>query len=404
MSKTYTLSRLKDSGFSLVEIMVALVIGMLATIVVLQLFSDTEARNRTASASADAQSNGVITFYQLQSNIERAGYGLNAVGLFGCATTWQVASGLAISKSIPLAPVSINPVVAATGALVVPAGDTNTDTLVLIYGNGNGEPTGNTIATPIAGSIYNVQMPSAFAIGDRVVAAMDILPDACVAGGTVIDRITAVGATTVTVATTAAVSTGAQKPSLLNLGRGPVGANAIPTPAVPSNGPTILAYAVRGGNLTVCDFTTYDCSLAANVSSPTVWAIVASNVVSMRAVYWKDTSAAWDGSTNSNDQTQPADACAWAKVKGINLVLVARSDERDKAVVTTTTQNGVAAANANAPSWSQVAVAPLIAASGALGPDTAADEDWKHYRYKTFQSVIPIRNVNWMNQATSSCP
>jgi type IV pilus assembly protein PilW len=169
---------------------------------------------------------------------------------------------------------------------------------------------------------------------------------------------------------------------------------------MPTNGPTVLVYAVRKGSLTVCDFTIDDCSKDGNKGLVSVWVPVASNIVSMRAVYWRDNSATWNGSTPVDTTTQPTSACDWARVKAINMVLVARSDERDKSVVTTTAKNGV---TANAPSWSKVALAPLVAGSGTLGPDSAADEDWKHYRYKTFQAFIPLRNITWMGSPPTGC-
>lgn len=385
----------RSAGFGLVEIMVALVIGMLGTIVMLQLFAENEARSRNTSGAADAQSNGVITFYQLQSHIQRAGYGLNSVGIYNCRLTWTVSTGNPIGKVVMSAPVSINPTSTNGGvsSLVIPAGDANTDTLVIMYGNGNLQPQGNTIIASTAPS-YTVQMPTSFAIGDRVVSAPDITPDSCGTTDLLIDRITNTDANTVTVAT------GANGAALYNLGPGPNSANIVHTAAAPLNGPTIMAYAVRNGNLTECDFTVYDCSLAANVNSATVWVPIASNIVSLRAVYWKDTSAAWDGTTSVNEQTLPTTACNWARTKGVHLAMVARSDERDKDVVTLTTRNGVSANDANAPTWTQNGIAPLVNTTGTLGPDTVADEGWKHYRYKTFQALIPLRNVAWMGVPT----
>ena len=187
---------------------------------------------------------------------------------------------------------------------------------------------------------------------------------------------------------------------LFNLGPGPAGPNATPTTAMPTNGATVLVYAVRNGSLTVCDFAIDDCSKEDNKKLVSVWVPVASNIVSMRAVYWWDDSSAWSVAAPVDPKTQPITACEWARVKAINLVLVARSDERDKKVVTTTSKNGP---STNAPTWSQVAVAPLVAASGALGPDNAADEDWKYYRYKTFQAFIPLRNVTWMGSPPTGC-
>jgi type IV pilus assembly protein PilW len=383
------------AGFSLVEILVAMVIGLIATLVVMQVFFGSEARGRTAAGNADSQSNGVMTFYQMQSHIQKAGYGLDSIGLYNCLVSWTPASGAPVDKAITLAPVSVNPVGTKAGvkSLLLPAGDANTDTLLVVYGNGNGQPQGNPIIDTAA-LVYTMQMPGSFAVGDRVILALDTAPGTCGATVLNIDRVAAVDATTVTLVT------GGAGVAMFNLGKGPNGVNVTPTSANPSNGPSILAYAVRNGNLTVCDFTVHDCSLDANKTLTTVWVPIASNIVGMRATYWNDTSVAWDGSSSTSNQTQPATACLWAKVKAVSLVLVARNTERDKDVVTTTTLNGVSAADANKPVWDQDGVAPLVANTGALGPDAVADEEWKHYRYKTFQALIPLRNVNWMGRPT----
>jgi type IV pilus assembly protein PilW len=391
------------SGFSLVEVLVALVIGMLATIVVLQMFTDSESRNRTSSGSADAQSNGLMTLYQMQSNIQRAGFGLNSMSLFNCNVKWKINAADEISKAVTLAPVVINPKDAA-GALKIPAGDANTDVLVVMFGNGNSQPEGNTISAT-TGSVYTVPTPSMFALGDRVIATpTSATKDPCVGSDLSIDRITATSSTApgpVTAASPGIAASAPNLPILYNLGPGPNGPNTTPSAAMPTNGPTILAYAVRNGSLTVCDFNIDDCSKDDNKKLASVWVPVASNIVSMRAVYWWDDSAAWNVAAPVDPKTQPINACEWARVKAINLVLVARSDERDKTVVTTTSKDG---ATANAPTWSQAAIAPLVGASGAVGPDKVADEDWKHYRYKTFQAFIPLRNVTWMGSPPTGCP
>lgn len=371
MLRISKLSIRRAAGFSLIEIMVGLAIGMLAAIVMLQVFALSEQRQRTATSGADAQSNGVIAFYQLQSNISRAGYGLNAVSLFNCNTTWKVASGNYITNAIPLAPVTINPV-GAGGAAIIPAGDLNTDTLLVIYGNSNGEPEGNTINSQ-ATTTYAMQMASAFTVGDRVIAA----PAACVAN-LVLDQITAVAAPNVT------VDAGAVGTTLFNLGPGP----------------TVLAYAVRGGNLTVCDYVVNDCSIAANTGDASVWAPIASNIVSLRAVYLKDTSTVMDGipDADGHNQTAPTTNCGWARVSAVNVAMVVRSSQYDQKVVTTTAID--TPAPINAPTWAENATVPLVGATGTLGPGTQTNEPWKHYRYKVFQAVMSLRNVAWMEVPT----
>lgn len=353
------------SGFSLVEIMVGLAIGMLAVIVILQVFALSEGRKRTTTSGGDAQSNGALMMYQLQHEIGQAGYGITAINLMNCNLRWPVASGANIATDVPLAPVTINPT-----TTIIPAGDLNTDRLLIVYGNGNGQPQGNVI-TAQAAPVYTVQMPSSFTpgdngVGDKVIAS----PAAC--GNLIIDRVTAVSATTVTVAT------GAAGAALYNLG---------PTP-------TVLAYAVRGGNLTVCDYMLNDCGLDANKDNASIWVPIASNIASMKAQYARDTSGTMDAIPDVFDQTQPTTACGWARTSAIRVAIVARSSQYEKELVTTTTVN--AGSPVNAPSWAGNDTNPIVANTGYLGPDAAADEPWKHYRYKVFQTVIPIRNVAWM--------
>jgi len=370
--RTPKLAIRRAAGFSLVEIMVGLAIGMLAIIVMMQVFALSEGRKRNATSGGDAQSNGVISFYQLPRDVGQAGYGFAASTLFGCNLTWKVASGSSITTAIPLAPVTINP-----STSIIPAGDLNTDTLLVMYGNTNGEPQGNIINAQAA-TLYTVQMPTSFTVGDRVIAA-----SAACAGNLILDSITVAPVPPAT-ATTVTVATGATGTTLYNLGQTP----------------TVQAYAIRGGNLTVCDYLVNDCGLTANTGNAAIWVPTASNIVSMRAVYWKDTSVAMDGipDANGHDQTSPTTGCGWARTSAIDMVLVARSSQYDKKVVTTTAIN--TPSPVNAPTWAEDGSAPIIAATGTMGPDAAADEPWKHYRYKVFQSVVPIRNVTWMGVPT----
>jgi len=361
----------RDSGFGLVEIMVGLVIGMLATVVMLQVFALSEERKRTTTGGGDASVTGVMNFYQLQKDIAQAGYGFSVANLFGCNVTWALPSGSNIATAVPLAPVTINPATA-----IVPAGDDHTDTLLVMYGNGNGQPQGNVVQSQ-NGATYTVQSPDSFSIGDKVIATS--------AGCTStlgIASITAIGALTVT-ATSSATGT-----TLYNLGQKP----------------TALAYAVRSGNLTVCDYFANDCGDDSKKNNPAVWIPIASNIVSMRALYARDTSTVMDGIPDADgiDQTTPATGCGWARTPAIHLALVARNSQYEKEIVTKTATN--ASDRTNAPTWSGEATAPLVGTSGALGPDNTADEPWKHYRYKVFQGVLPIRNVTWMGEgATTGC-
>ena len=56
--------------------MVGLVIGLLATLVIMQIFAVFEGQKRSTTGSADAQTNGSIALFTMQRDLQMAGFGL----------------------------------------------------------------------------------------------------------------------------------------------------------------------------------------------------------------------------------------------------------------------------------------------------------------------------------------
>lgn len=108
----------------------------------------------------------------------------------------------------------------------------------------------------------------------------------------------------------------------------------------------VHAYAVRDRNLMQCDYLANDCT------DPVNWAQIAGDVVSMKA------------------------ECA--SNQAVRIALVTRSPQLEKTAVTTV-----------APSWS--------GASAIVLPTAGVDSGftWQNYRYKTFETLAPIRNTLW---------
>ncbi len=345
----------KARGFTLVEVMVAMVIGMIGIIIMMQVFASAEGQKRTTTGTGDAQSNGAMAIYTLQRDIREAGYGFNALNALGCALV------LPSRTLTQLAPVIINPQTAAS-VLEVPAGDANTDTLLVAYGNGGGAPEGEVI-TAINGIQLAVQTPGNFhkAVdggppADQVVAA----PSAPLPGCSLtLAPVSDVEAPNVFVSGSGAVEGG----TLFNLG----------------NNPRILAYAIRAGNLTVCDYRQDDCGAACTALDPptcsAAWVPIANNIVSLRAQYGHATTpTTWDQATPQ--QPTPPDqekfACRWARASALRIAVVARNSQVDKDPVTAPAL----------PAWAEI----VLSAS--------------NYRYKVFETVVPLRNLSWMAPCT----
>src|SRR5690606_34879090 len=257
-------------------------------------------------SGADAQVTAAIALHGLERDLAQSGYGFASADLLGCTLRWTLPAVAPISTPVPLAPVVINP-----DPAVIPPGDANTDTLLVIYGNGHDQPQGNPVSQ-VAGSSYTVQMPGSFAAGGRVIASQG----AC-AAALLLDRITAAPPATTTTVT---VGTGVSSVNVLhNMGQAP----------------RILAYAVRSGNLTVCDYLLNDCGLDDGKDDPAVWVPVAGGIVSLRAQYGRDTTLPdMDGILDEGgyDQDTPADRDGWRRVLALRLALVARSAEYESRI------------------------------------------------------------------------
>ncbi|MDO8464630.1 MAG: PilW family protein [Gallionella sp.] len=341
----------ESAGFSLVEIMVAMVIGLLGMLIMLQVYSNSEAQKRITAGGDDAQNAGAIALYGLQRDIQQSGWGISSINLLGCNVL--LPTGVTLNS---IAPTTINHA-SITGQ------DANTDTLVIVSGNGNGGQEGDTVTSQLLGNtIYTVASPNEFAVNDRVIARPTALPAACT-----LDTVTAVAGANVTVQTGLA---GMTDGTLHNLGQTQ----------------KIRAYAIRSGNLTVCDYTINDCGLAANNGNTAIWVPIANNIVSMKAQYGRDTAANAMVGVDIYDTTTPTTANCWINTSSIRIALVARNSQ--------STQAGVTAA---APIWegtSTVAASAPLPANVADPIDiSSSNANWQNYRYKVFQTIVPIRNI-----------
>jgi type IV pilus assembly protein PilW len=345
----------KSAGFSLVEIMVAMVISLLGMLIMLQVYSNSEAQKRTTAGGDDAQNAGAIALYGLQRDIQQSGWGISSINLLGCNA--QLRAGPPAVTLNAIAPVTINHA-SITGQ------DANTDTLVIVSGNSNGGQEGDTVTSQLLGnSVFTVASPNEFTAGDMVIARTTALPASC----TVDTVISVVGANVTVTIGLAGMTSG----TLFNLGRAQ----------------KIRAYAIRGGNLTLCDYTANDCGLAANNANTAIWVPIANNIVSMKAQYGRDTNAVpMDGIVDIYDKVTPTTACGWVRTSSIRVALVARNSQSVQAGVTPI-----------APVWAgslTVAVAAPLPATVADPIDISlSNANWQNYRHKVFQTLVPIRNI-----------
>lgn len=337
MKPSNSRSLFRQAGFTLVEIMVGLAIGMLATLVIMQVFSVFEAQKRTTTGTADAQTNGGIALYNIGRELQIAGYPLlPAVNSPLECTTLNV-NGVA-DATVPnrLTPVAIT--------------DGTSDTITLRYGDSlmGGVPTQITAAGPTVSNNFGCQT------GDIAIA---VSADGLTCEMT---SVTAASSATPTAVTLANAVTGAE---LACLGAW-----------------NEITYAVNNGNL--------ERRVGAGAAVPSV-----AGIVNLQAQYGVSATA------NSNQVTQWVNATGgtWAaptvanrnRIKAIRIAVVARNAKMEGGNVTTACSSTTAAAPTGLCAWEGSVASPAPAIN------LSADANWQRYRYRVFETIIPLRNVIW---------
>lgn len=116
-------------GFGLIEVMVGLVIGLVATVVMFQTFSVSERQKRTTTGVADAQSNGAIATISMERDIKMAGWGTKATGLAECGTFYTyLASKRGPIDNLPVAGSSL-----MASVIITDGGSGATDSIDIQY-------------------------------------------------------------------------------------------------------------------------------------------------------------------------------------------------------------------------------------------------------------------------------
>jgi type IV pilus assembly protein PilW len=395
-----------QAGFSLIEVLVGMAIGLLAVIVAMQVFSVSEASKRSTTGGADAATNGATALYLVEREAAMAGWGLESslyLGrttsttpvLPGCATLNHYCSGNANCKDADwsLAPISITD------------GGSGPDTITIRYfsnpDSGNFVPatTGRAYSNTLdAGSVPQLKVSSNFGCkkGDLVLVA-DPTGSACTLIQVSADPVTTPGSTTLPHKSDATAASSYNDPAwdpangVLPTISSNVTLATCFTPAAkgPSSSRTYAVDAAKG------------LLLRSDTIAGTVGEATTDGIVDMQAQYgvaadgaqtvssWVDatTASSWDspvpmagtaGSTTSN---------RLQNIKAVRIALLARSGQYEKPTGSTCDATTGTPGTAGSSGWS----------SWATFDTSKYPSDWKCYRYRAFEVVIPVRNVIWGN-------
>jgi len=351
MMKVYNKKLLvNQAGFSLVELLVGLVIGLLATLVIMQVFSAFEGQKRTTTGGADAQTNGSVALHSIERTLQNAGFGLPVSAdqenfALKCSPSPTVDhDGSAGTPNIGLFPIEIT--------------DGNSDTIMVRYSvTSMGSAPVKIIDPANATTSAGMALENNIGCQDNDVALIS-LGTSCVM-------------------TTVADANG--DPDTLQ--------NVRLAAATPGGAP-IAAGAKFScmGTWQEFRYEVLNNELVMN-GDP-----VMSEIVNMQAQYGISATA------DSNQVVSWVDPTGgWAapsvadrnRIKAVRIAVVARNGllEKDNVTVQCTTAEGTT--NNGPCAWDDTGLDP------APEIDLSGDGNWQRYRYKAFETVIPLRNLLW---------
>lgn len=361
----------RTSGFGLVEVLVAMAIGMIGILAIMQAFAMNERYKENTLGASGSQTNGNIALFTLERDVRMAGHGIASTAAFGCSTIQYQYQGAYSSPPGPAGPGALPtlrfvPVVIDQGA----AGASDTITTLSSSNAYRTSPASLSDNMPPTSSELKVENGMGFEIGDLAIATqgstcslMEITQiqdpashyqhrptsDYNPPGGTSLLPGFTIGA------------------QIYSLGK-----------------PQMRIYTVANNNLTVRDWGT----MLTN-GTPTV---LVNEIVNLQAEYGKDDGSnggtAGDGIVDAYSTVTPTDAAGWMSVLSIRMAILARGAYERPNPAGTCTATPAAAM----PTWA--------GGTPIKDPNITPDGDPSCYRYRLFESTVPIRNMVWRSDRT----
>ena len=342
----------RHCGAGIVEVMVGITIALFAVLVIYVVVATAAHLRRASQSAADAQQTALFALSRLSFDIANAGNGFVAAAkaLATCPASADVAD--------TLRPVTV---------LIGDSGHDNApDSIVVRYGVAPTIAGAATFAAAApAGASFLVQSPAGFAAGDHVIA----VGRNGVCAATDVTSATASSAGVIEIAHAPLAESFPASSWLVNLGA--------------RNDAQVIRYDVQGDVLRTTDV------LNGDAPNP-----LASNIVNLKLQYGIDGNG--DGTLDTWVAARPDPSGDWSaatllaapaealgRIKAIRIGLIVRSDFLDRGINT-------------AYRWTlfDCPASDKSLCPGRLSGSIAATPEGG-YRYRTYETVVPLRNVVW---------
>lgn len=348
-------------GLSLIEVLVGIAIGMIGILVIFQTLNVWDKYSRSSTSGSDAQTAGTLAVFNLERDLKQAGMGFAtaAMPVMGCTVNSAVGA-------FALAPIEI----ASAPVAGVIAG---TDYIEVLHGNSAIFVTTEEF-TASTSDTKTLKRRGGFRVGDRVVVAGNSSASAASADCDLV-QITAASAPdglTVEHATSVALNAS-----------GTVGTYSGGTVYNLGPGPQRNFWSIGTDNV-----------LRVRNRFTNVESVVAENVVDLKAEYGIDLND--DRKiTETPDEWTTTPPTDWTKVFAVRIAILVRGRQYEKDLDAPS-----AAASAAPPTWfgNDFAMRNVNNTADSFAPGDRDPNNWRNYRYRVYERVIPLRNMIWGTQ------
>jgi type IV pilus assembly protein PilW len=355
----------RQSGLSLVELLVAVLIGLVGILAMTQAYLMSEQFNRSTTGEGSAQTSGLVALYTMERDIRMAGYGISNSTALGCGNVdwyYDPHYSKTIDSTSPLPNITLAPVVITTNG-------SNPDSIAIMFSNASER----LMPTQIVG--FNAKSSEVTVDGTAGFRTNDLVM-----------LINISGTTRCTMGKITNVQPGPQKLQMNPGASAPYNPPAWGSfPSTYANGdlilnlgnPSIRTYSIGNNKLRVTD------SLLQAAGASTL--DIVDGIVDMRAQYGMDNGVggiANDGIVDQYTTATPSTSAQWQQLLSIRIGVLARIGVYEKPA-----SGANCDATTTARTWSGGTFSRIDVA-------TVTSED-RCYRYRVFETVIPLRNMIW---------
>lgn len=356
--------RRRQTGLSLIELLIAVVIALFVTLIISQTFSLAEGYRRSGTSGGDANFSGAVGAYLLNTDIASSGYGINSSAFYGC--TVNGSDQLPPSGTVPrVFSFALVPVQITAGANAQ-----TPDAITVVYSSSTSVPGPLLLASPMTLPTDNYTVNGAFGVktGDVLLLATGGVGANC--------YLTQATNTPTSASSNQNVIAHASSKSARYNPAGGLGsaypANTTLMDLGPS--PVVNHYYIQGGSLLLDQ-------VVAGLSGQTV----ASGIVQLKAFYGIDTVG--DGAVHQWSNVAPS---AWSTVLAVRFAVAAQSTNPEKP--STTTGNCTTTTTLPSVTWEDGTTTTLDVSTTA----SANGLSWQCFRYKVFHASVSLRNLVWI--------